>query len=54
MNCGYKFPGMIPLQAYLPTQSLLRGVTFEVLPLSSCALSPAILPLLEKFLDFLL
>jgi len=40
---------MILLQAYL-----LRGVTFEVLPLGSYALSPVMLPLLETFLELLL
>jgi len=43
------------LQAsYLYTHSVLRGVTFEVLPLSSCALSPTMLPLLETFPELLL
>jgi hypothetical protein len=47
---GYEVPGMILLQAsYLYTYSLLRGVTFEVLPFSSYALSPTMLPLLETF-----
>jgi len=46
---------MILLQAsYLYTYSLLRGVTFEVLPLSSYALNTMMLPLLETFLEFLL
>jgi len=54
MRCGYEVTGMILLQAYLYTYSLLRGVTFEVLPLSSYALSPMMLPLLETFLEFLL
>jgi len=40
------------LQAsYLYTHSLLRGVTFKVLPLSSYALSPTVLSLLETFLE---
>jgi hypothetical protein len=47
--CGYDVPGMILLQAYLYNYSLMRGVTFEVLPLSSYALSPMMLPLLEHF-----
>jgi hypothetical protein len=34
----------------LYTYSLLRGVTFKVLPLSSYALSLTMLPLLETFL----
>jgi hypothetical protein len=54
MRCGYEVPGMILLQACLYTYSLLRGVTFEVLPLSSYALSPTILPLLETFVELLL
>jgi hypothetical protein len=49
MRCGYEIPGMILLQAYLCTYSLLRGVTF-----SSNALSPMMLPLLETFLKLLL
>jgi hypothetical protein len=52
--CGYEVAGMILLQAYLYTYSLLRGVTFEVLPFSSYALSPRMLPLLETFLELLL
>jgi len=46
-KCGYDVPGMILLQTYLYTYSLLRGVTFKALPLSSYALSPVILPLLD-------
>jgi hypothetical protein len=42
---------MILLQAYPYTHSLLRGVTSEVLPMSSYALSPTMLPLLETFLE---
>jgi len=42
---GYEVPGITLLQAYLYTYSLLRGVTFEVFPLSSYALSPMMLPL---------
>jgi hypothetical protein len=49
MRCGYEVPGMILLQAYLFTYSLLRGVTFEVPLLSNYALSPTVLPLLETF-----
>jgi hypothetical protein len=37
----------------LHTYSLLKGITFEVLLLSSYALSPTILPLLETFLELL-
>jgi len=44
---------MILLQTYLYTYSLLRGVTFEVLPLSSYGLTPTMLPLLETFLGLL-
>jgi hypothetical protein len=55
MRCAYEGPGMILLQAsYLYPYSLLRGVTFEVLPLSSYAFSPMMLPLLETFLELLL
>jgi hypothetical protein len=32
---GYEVPGMILFNTYLYTYSLLRGATFEVLPLSS-------------------
>jgi len=42
MRCGYEVPGMTSLQVYLYTYSLLREVTFEVLPLSSYALSPTV------------
>jgi hypothetical protein len=52
-KCGYEVPGMILLQTYLYTYNLLRGVTFEVLPLSSYVLSPTILSLLETFLELL-
>jgi hypothetical protein len=48
-KCGYEVPGVILLQSYLHTYSLLRGITFEVLPLSSYALSPTMLLLLEIF-----
>jgi len=51
--CGIEVPSMTSLQAYLYTCSLLRGVTFKVLSLSSYALSPMMLPLLP-FLEFLL
>jgi len=47
-RCGYEVPGMIFIA------SLLRGVTFKVLLLSSYVLSPTMLPLLETFLGFLL
>jgi len=45
---------MILLQAYLYTYSLLRGVIFEVLILSSYALHLTMLSLLEIFLELLL
>jgi len=50
---GYQVPGMISLQARLYTYSLLRGVTFEVLPLSIYELSLTMLPSLETFLELL-
>jgi hypothetical protein len=54
-RCGYEVPGMILLQAScLYTNSLLRGVTFEVLPLSNYKLIPTMLPLLKAFLELLL
>jgi len=53
-RCGYEVPGTILLQPYLYTDSLLRGVTFKVLPLSSYVLNPMMLPLLETFLELLL
>jgi hypothetical protein len=49
MRGDYEVPGINLLQAYLYIYSLQRGVTFQVLPLSSCALSPTMLPLLETF-----
>jgi hypothetical protein len=49
-RCGYEVPGMILLQASVP---LYLQRTFEVLPLSSYALSPTMLPLLETFLKLL-
>jgi hypothetical protein len=50
----YEVSGMILLQVYLYTYSLLRRVTFEVLPFSNCALSQTMLSLLETFLERLL
>jgi hypothetical protein len=42
-RCGYEVPGMFLLQEYLCIlNSLLSGVTFKVLPLSSYALSPTV------------
>jgi len=52
--CGYEVSGMVLLQAHLYIHSLNERVTFEVLPLSSCALSPTMLLLLETFLEPLL
>jgi len=52
--CGYEVPGMILLQIYLYNYSLLRGLTFELLPLCSYAPSPMMLPLMETFLELLL
>jgi hypothetical protein len=49
MRCGYEGSGMILLQVYPYTYSLLRGVIFAVLPFSSYALNPTMLPLLKKF-----
>jgi len=37
---------MILLQAHLCIYNLLKGVTFQVLHLSSCEFSPTMLPLL--------
>jgi hypothetical protein len=48
-RCGYEIPGMTLLQAYPYTYSLLGGVNFEVLPLSSHTPSPMMLQLLETF-----
>jgi hypothetical protein len=48
-KCCFEVCEIILLQAYLYTYSLLGGVTFEVLPLSSCALRLTMLPLLETF-----
>jgi hypothetical protein len=53
-RCVCEVPGLILLQAYLYTYSLLRGVTFSVLSLSTYALRPTMLPLLETFLELLL
>jgi hypothetical protein len=51
---GYEVSGMILLQAYLYTYTLLKGVAFVVLPLGSYAFRPIILPLLKTFLELLL
>jgi len=50
-RCGYEVQRMILLQAYLYAYSLLRGVIFEVHPLSNYAFSTMMLPLLETFLE---
>jgi len=52
MRCGYEAPEI--MQAFVYTYSVRRGVTFKVLPLSSCALCPIMLPLLVAFLELLL
>jgi hypothetical protein len=53
--CGYEVPGIIFLPAsYLYTHSLLRGVTFKILPLSGYALSLTMLSMLEIFLELML
>jgi hypothetical protein len=54
MKCGYEVPGIILLQSYLCTYSLLRGVTFEALSLSNYALSPTMLSMFETCLELLL
>jgi hypothetical protein len=45
---------MILLQAHLHTATSLRGVIFKVLPLSSYAIHPMMMPMLETFLELLL
>jgi hypothetical protein len=40
MRSDCEVPGIILLQAYMYTYRLLRGITFEVLPLNSYALKP--------------
>jgi len=40
------------LQPYLYNYSLLRGVTFKVLPFSSYGYSPLVLPLVETFWNY--
>jgi hypothetical protein len=55
VRCGCEVPVIILLLvAYLYIYSLLRGVTFQVLSLSSYTLSTVILSLLETFLELLL
>jgi hypothetical protein len=51
---GYEVTGIMSLQLHLYTYNILRGVTLQVLPFSSYALSPTMLPLLETFLELLL
>jgi hypothetical protein len=51
---GYEVFGTILLHAYLYIYMLLRAVTFEVIRLSTYALSPTMLPLMETFLELLL
>jgi len=43
-RCGYDIRGVILSQAYIHNYNLQRAVNFEVLPLSSYALSPKMLP----------
>jgi hypothetical protein len=50
----YEVPGMTLLTECLYRYSPLRGITFEIPPLSSYALSPTMLPKLETFLELLL
>jgi len=53
-SCGCEVPRMILLQAsYRYTYRFLKGVTFKVLPLSTYALIPMMLQLLETFLELL-
>jgi hypothetical protein len=52
--CGNEDFEMILLQAYLYNYSLLKGVTFKVLPMSSYALRLISLPLSKTFLELLL
>jgi len=49
-----KFPEWFYCKHNFYTYSLLRGVTFKILPLSSYILSLMMLPLLETFLELLL
>jgi hypothetical protein len=44
MMCGYEIPGIIFLWPYLYTHSLLREFNLKVLPLSSYAISPIMVP----------
>jgi hypothetical protein len=54
-RCGYEVPGMILVQAYLYTYTAhCEGVIFKVVSLSSYALNPTMLLLLETFLELLL
>jgi hypothetical protein len=48
-RCCYEVTWMILFQACLYAYILLRGVIFEVFPLSNYALEPTMLPLLEIF-----
>jgi len=54
MRRDYEVPGMVLCQVCLYAYSLLRGITFEVLLLSSHALISVMLSLLETFLKCLL
>jgi hypothetical protein len=48
-RCDYEVLRRVLMQTYLYIYSLLRGVTFKALPLSSYVLSPVMLPLLGSF-----
>jgi hypothetical protein len=50
-RCVYEVPGMNLFEAsYQYTHSILRGVTFKVVPLSRCAISPQVQIFLENLL----
>jgi hypothetical protein len=51
--CLFKAQGQLYFYIRIPN-SLLRGAIFEILHLSSYAISPTMLPLLETFLELLL
>jgi hypothetical protein len=53
-GCGYEVLGIILFQAFLNSHSLLRGITFKLLPLRKYVLSPTMLSPLETFLELLL
>jgi len=47
-SCDYEVSGVILFQAYPYNYSLLKGVTFNVLPLSNYALNQMLLRLMKK------